>query len=64
MSANGEALLKAEGVRKYFPIRKGVVFQREVARVHAVDDVTFDVRAGETVGLRQVDARPLHCSAA
>jgi oligopeptide/dipeptide ABC transporter ATP-binding protein len=51
MSANGEALLKAEGVRKYFPIRKGVVFQREVARVHAVDDVTFDVRAGETLGL-------------
>ena len=51
MSANGDALLKAERVRKYFPIRKGVVFQREVDRVHAVDDVTFDVLAGETLGL-------------
>ena len=51
MSANGQALLHAEGVRKYFPIKKGVIFQREIARVHAVDDVSFDIRAGETLGL-------------
>ena len=51
MSANGQPLLRAEGVRKYFPIKKGIVIQREIARVHAVDDVSFDIRAGETLGL-------------
>src|SRR4249920_1942940 len=51
MSANGQALLHAEGVRKYFPIKKGVILQHEIARVHAVDDVSFDIRAGETLGL-------------
>ena len=51
MSGNGTPLVKAENVRKYFPIKQGLVIQREVARVHAVDDVSFDVRAGETLGL-------------
>jgi oligopeptide transport system ATP-binding protein len=44
------ALLEIRHVKKYFPIRKGVL-QREVARVHAVDDVSFAVREGETLGL-------------
>ncbi|HYX86083.1 MAG TPA: dipeptide ABC transporter ATP-binding protein [Gaiellales bacterium] len=51
MSSAPDTLVRAENVRKYFPIRKGVVLQREVARVHAVDDVSFDVRSGETLGL-------------
>jgi oligopeptide transport system ATP-binding protein len=46
-----DVLLRAEHLRKYFPIRKGAVIQREVARVHAVDDVSLEVRAGETLGL-------------
>src|SRR3954466_12478263 len=50
MSSNGQPLLEVNGVKKYFPIRKGVL-QREVARVHAVDDVSFAVRPGETLGL-------------
>jgi oligopeptide/dipeptide ABC transporter ATP-binding protein len=49
-SRDGEVLIRAEHVKKYFPIRKGIL-QREVARVHAVDDVTVEVRAGETLGL-------------
>jgi oligopeptide transport system ATP-binding protein len=49
--AAGEVLLRAEHLKKYFPIRAGVLVQREVARVHAVDDVSFELRAGETLGL-------------
>jgi oligopeptide transport system ATP-binding protein len=59
MSADGSArgtpgegpLLSVRNVRKYFPIKKGVIFEREVARVHAVDDVSLDVFPGETLGL-------------
>src|SRR5437762_10038772 len=43
-------LLELKNLKKYFPIRKGVL-QREVERVHAVDDVTLSVAKGETVGL-------------
>jgi oligopeptide transport system ATP-binding protein len=43
-------LIEIKHVKKYFPIRKGLL-QREVARVHAVDDVSFAVREGETLGL-------------
>ena len=50
-SESGETpLLQVRHVKKYFPIRRGVL-QREVARVHAVDDVSFVVREGETLGL-------------
>ena len=51
MSAAPEPLLAAHEVKKYFPIKKGVILQREVARVHAVDGVSFHVMSGETVGL-------------
>jgi oligopeptide transport system ATP-binding protein len=44
------ALLRVKNLKKYFPIRGGL-FSREVARVHAVDDVTFDLVKGETLGL-------------
>jgi oligopeptide/dipeptide ABC transporter ATP-binding protein len=49
-NSHGEALLRAEHIKKYFPIRKGIL-QREVARVHAVDDVSLEVFGGETLGL-------------
>ena len=45
-----EALVEVRHLRKYFSIKKGIL-QREVARVHAVDDVSFSVRRGETLGL-------------
>jgi oligopeptide transport system ATP-binding protein len=51
VSGNGNApLIEVKSLKKYFPIRKGVL-QREVARVHAVDDVSFAVNEGETIGL-------------
>src|SRR5678816_1230205 len=43
-------LLRINNLKKYFPIRGGL-FSREVARVHAVDDVSFTLMKGETLGL-------------
>ena len=47
----GEPLLRVEHLTKYFPITSGIILQREVARVHAVEDVSFSIYPGETVGL-------------
>ncbi len=48
---DGEVLVEVEHLKQYFPIRAGVLFDRVVAQVHAVDDVSFELRAGETLGL-------------
>jgi len=45
-----EPLLRVKNLVKYFPI-KGGLFSREVARVHAVDGISFEINAGETLGL-------------
>ena len=45
-----QPLLIADGLRKYFPVRGGV-FNRQIATVQAVDDVTFTVQKGETLGI-------------
>jgi peptide/nickel transport system ATP-binding protein len=50
-SRTGTPLIACENLTKRFPITKGIIFQREVARVHAVEDVSFSVQPGETVGL-------------
>ncbi len=44
-------LLVAEGVKKYFPITQGILLKHEVASVKAVDDVSFTVKRGETLGI-------------
>jgi oligopeptide/dipeptide ABC transporter ATP-binding protein len=50
-SANGKGgLIRVEKLVKYFPVRGGVL-QRVVAWVQAVDDVSFTIRKGETLGL-------------
>ena len=43
-------LLEVKNLRKYFPIRTGVI-SRTVGQVHAVDDVSFSIFSGETLGL-------------
>ncbi len=43
-------LLVVKNLKKYFPVKAGV-FQRVVAHVQAVDDVSFTIKAGETLGL-------------
>src|ERR1700746_31314 len=45
-----EPLLRVKSLVKHFPI-KGGLFSREVARVHAVDGLSFEINAGETLGL-------------
>ncbi len=52
---NGKAqpdnkLLEVKGLKKYFPIQKGLL-RKTVGNVKAVDDVNFYVREGETLGL-------------
>src|SRR5512133_1150292 len=49
--ARGELLLSVKNLKKYFPIKEGVLIDRTVDYVKAVDDVSFDIRAGETLGL-------------
>jgi oligopeptide transport system ATP-binding protein len=49
--ASDEILLRVEKLVKYFPITEGIIVQRQVGAVHAVDGVTFNVKRGETLGL-------------
>jgi oligopeptide transport system ATP-binding protein len=51
MATNGEILLEVRDLRKYFPVTKGFIFQRQVGAVKAVDDISFFIRKGETLGL-------------
>jgi|RhiMetdeSRZDD1v2_1073273.scaffolds.fasta_scaffold51268_2 oligopeptide/dipeptide ABC transporter ATP-binding protein len=46
-----QPLVRVSGVKKYFPITQGIIFQREVGRVHAVDGVDLEVFPGETLGI-------------
>jgi peptide/nickel transport system ATP-binding protein/oligopeptide transport system ATP-binding protein len=49
-NGDGEVLLEVDNLKKYFPI-KGGVLRRTVAQVKAVDGVTFKINRGETLGL-------------
>ncbi len=48
---NNEVLVKVENLKKYFPITRGIVFQKEIGAVRAVDDISFEIHRGETLGL-------------
>ena len=51
MSNGNEVLVRADGVYKHFPIKRGVFFKTEIARVHAVEGVDLEIRSGETLGI-------------
>jgi peptide/nickel transport system ATP-binding protein len=44
-------LVKITGIKKYFPITQGIIFQKKIGNVHAVDGVDLEIFPGETVGL-------------
>jgi oligopeptide/dipeptide ABC transporter ATP-binding protein len=46
-----EDLLVVENLKKHFPITRGIIFQKEVATVKAVDGISFNVKRGETLGV-------------
>ncbi len=49
--SDGQPLVEVSHLVKHFPIKSGVLIDREVAQVRAVDDCSFEVREGETLGL-------------
>ena len=50
MSANGD-LVQIENLKVYFPIKSGLVLDRHVGDIRAVDDVSLTIERGETLGL-------------
>ena len=51
-SSNG-ALLTVDNLEKHFPIRRGILWEKTVGAVKAVDGVSFEVAEGETLGPRR-----------
>jgi len=46
-----QELLRVENLKKYFPVTEGLVLQRTVGHVQAVDGISFTIKNGETLGL-------------
>jgi len=50
-SPDSENLVEVKDLKMYFPVSSGLLFQRTVANIKAVDGVTFNIKRGETLGL-------------
>jgi peptide/nickel transport system ATP-binding protein len=50
-STSGDKLIEVRDLVKHFPIKRGIIIQRQIGAVRAVDGVSFDVFRGETLGL-------------
>jgi oligopeptide transport system ATP-binding protein len=48
---NGDILLTVKNLKKHFPIKKGILFSKQVGAVKAVDGLDFSIRKGETLGM-------------
>jgi oligopeptide transport system ATP-binding protein len=51
MVAEGDVLVDVRNMRVHFPVTAGLIFQRKIADVKAVDGINFQIRRGETLGL-------------
>ena len=47
----GQVLLEAKNLKKYFPVTKGLLISKVTGHIKAVDDISFELRAGETLGI-------------
>mgnify|MGYP003320857589 FL=1 len=47
----GTVILEARNLRKYFPVTKGLLISKVTGHIKAVDDISFELRAGETLGI-------------
>ena len=50
-TAAGDVLVEVKNLKVYFPITAGLIFQRKVADIKAVDGISFQIKKGETLGL-------------
>ena len=46
-----EKIVNVINVKKYFPVNSGIIFQKKIGDIKAVDDISFSVNKGETLGL-------------
>jgi oligopeptide transport system ATP-binding protein len=46
-----DSLVQVNNLKMYFPITQGIIIQRRVGDIKAVDGLTFDIKRGETLGL-------------
>jgi peptide/nickel transport system ATP-binding protein/oligopeptide transport system ATP-binding protein len=51
MTAAGAPLVEVRNLKKHFPITRGIIFQKQIGAIRAVDDLNFDVMRGETLGI-------------
>jgi oligopeptide/dipeptide ABC transporter ATP-binding protein len=51
MTPTGQVILEAVNLKKYFPVTKGLLISTITGYIKAVDDVSFELRAGETLGI-------------
>ena len=51
VEARGQPLVRLEGVKKWFRLTRGIIFQKTIGHVHAVDGVDLEIYPGETLGL-------------
>ncbi|MCR4407365.1 MAG: ATP-binding cassette domain-containing protein [Anaerolineae bacterium] len=49
--SDDQVLVRVQGLKKHFPITRGIIIQRQVGAVRAVDGITFDIYRQETLGL-------------
>jgi oligopeptide transport system ATP-binding protein len=51
MKVENRVLVRIRGLKKYFPVIRGIIIQRRIGDIKAVDGVNFDILKGETLGL-------------